>query len=257
MVGYQALAAVLGVPFALDWRRDPSCDVAFEELFQAPAPLPGARDGADAQAFTWSPWFVDIWRRFLGDRCDRARFGAHVRRALQALTPAAAVAARLEALGFAAGLRDAVGVHVRWTDNLAMYGWFEQHDPGFARADVSTLEGFLAAMDRFVAERPVFLATDNPEVEARCLRRYGRRLLTAGKPYAQRGLRTSPVTEALVDLLLLRSCGHVVGTYYSSFSQFAAVWGGASYSEIVGESRRPNAYVNDLIAMARGASAAG
>jgi hypothetical protein len=242
LVGYQAMSRLLGVPFRLEWVADDACNASFSSLFE---PTRDVSDGpGPASIFTWSPWFGEIWERHLCQRFERGAFMAEVRAALRALRPAPDVRGRIAAFVGGRDLSRTVGVHIRLTDNVAAYPYWERVDPSFVRGQASTLEGFLSVLDLATREGTAFLATDNPRVEELCRRRYGQRLLTYGKQYTLASGRTSSIVDALVELAVLAACPQVVGTYFSSFSQFAAVWGGADYREVHGTECRRSPFVD-------------
>ena len=153
------------------------------------------------------------------------------------------------------------GIHIRHTDNTFEYKkWSESAKGSFNLQKTSSLDGFYALMDEFAKDGRFFLASDNQDVTASAFQRYGDRVLTYNKSFnaeasdfwrsenpdkrqlaAERQFylrtRTTSITDALVELLLLSRCREVTGTYYSSFGKMAAMLGGIPYSEIQGEKR--------------------
>lgn len=224
-------------------RREPGCRVLAESL-----------------------GFAEIGARFGAELAAPEAFAEAAVAKLRSLVPAAPLQERIEAFLAAHDLAGAVGVHVRQTDNQQAYaGW--RGLPDFDPACISQLEGFEALISRLEGEgRPVFLATDNDAVERRLLARHGNvrvlgkqydasrhgwhvrrsfgplrhaflaadRLRGAFGPAPAETWRTTPVADALVDLRLLGHCAEVVGTYFSSFGEVAADWGGVSFATVQG-----------------------
>ena len=69
-----------------------------------------------------------------------------------------------------------------------------------------------------------YLATDDPVEEERFLSEFGDRILV----YKKHSLdRNDPIAikDALIDLYNLSQCRKILASYYSSFSDVAALWG--------------------------------
>jgi hypothetical protein len=52
---------------------------------------------------------------------------------------------------------------------------------------------------------------------------------------------------ALSEMWLLGRCHQVVGTYYSSFSKFSAIWGRVPYFEVIGDQIKRSKFIDRLI----------
>lgn len=108
-------------------------------------------------------------------------------------------------------LMDAIGVHIRRTDNRAAI-------------EKSPMEAFIAAMEQaLVDDKGVrfFVSTDDPSVLAAVQHRFGASIIS----YPKRGYaRNDPssIEDALVDLYCLASCRRIIGSYWSSFTDTAA-----------------------------------
>jgi hypothetical protein len=132
-----------------------------------------------------------------------------------ALSPLPAIRDRAAALG-AELSADTVGVHVRRGDFRRPYRP-AQNDAHF-----------FAAMDAVLRDRPdarFVLATDSSETERLFIDRYRARIVSHPKPTRARD-QAEAIRDALVDLLLLARCGHIIGTYSSTFSEVAWWMGG-------------------------------
>lgn len=103
-----------------------------------------------------------------------------------------------------------VGVHIRRTDNARA-------------ADRSPLHAFELSMQRQLDQAPdtrFFVATDDPQTLQALCSRFGDRVLS----YPKRSLaRNDPraLEDAVVDLFCLAQSRHVLGSYWSSFSETA------------------------------------
>ena len=69
-----------------------------------------------------------------------------------------------------------------------------------------------------------FLSTDDPKEEALLKERFGNRIIINPKTSIDRN-NPIAIQEALLDLYSLSRCRKIYGSYYSSFSDVAAIWG--------------------------------
>lgn len=105
------------------------------------------------------------------------------------------------------------GLHIRRTDNAQ------------AIASVS-VERFLSVAECLLASHPeanFYLATDDAEVHRRFVACYGQHVLC--QPFGVERHSLEGMAHAVVDLYALAHTCHVVGSYYSSYSDTAAELG--------------------------------
>lgn len=128
---------------------------------------------------------------------------------LQRLRPCSDIQQRIDALCRRFAPRT-VGVHIRRTDNVQSMA----HSP---------VEAFIEAMRREVrADGKVrfFLATDDAEVKERLTRLFPNRIITQQAPVNRSTLEG--MRDAMVDLYCLAATHHLLGSYWSSFTDTAA-----------------------------------
>jgi len=236
MVGYQAIANLLDIPFHLWWSSDDSCRARFGELFESPIKVvssPNAKVGSNVAVFEQGVWFEVVWKTFGAQFVEWPEFLQEVHRCLRSLRPIAKIQRQVDEFASSQNLGQALGIHIRHTDNIDSYDYWVAESRDFNRADISSLDGFRNLIGENIAARPVLIATDNTRVEADLKELYPR-LLTYPKPYKTAGARSTPIAHAVIEMQLLGRCSEIVGTYYSSFSKFSAVWSGVPYSEVRG-----------------------
>ena len=108
-----------------------------------------------------------------------------------------------------------IGVHIRRTDNP----WSTTN---------STTELFDAAIERELTMDPhakFYLATDSMEEDIHMRQKFGNAILTNPNRSYGRDIVTGMV-DAAIDLCCLSRCKKILGSYQSSFTDVAAVWGG-------------------------------
>lgn len=151
--------------------------------------------------------------------------------AARQLVPVPGIARRIEKVveNFA---DDTIGVHIRRGDAVLSraHGW------KFRR---SSDAAFLGAIDRELQSNPdvrFFLATDSEETQEVFCRRYGRAIVTNTEKEFVSSLPGQPKAnqrDAVIDMMVLARTKRILGTYYSSFSKFAALIGGIGWEAIV------------------------
>lgn len=211
-------------------------------------------DNPEMLVYDGTEWFLDIWRQRLSDRVPRSEFLLKVRGFLDRLIPVCSIRERVDAFASAHELENALGLHIRHTGNVIEYETQAGISPSFDIRRISSLQGFLREIESHLVSGKVYLATDNRRIEKFCVQRYGKPLLTYPKQYKDGGLRTSTMEDALIEMTLLGRCREIVGTYYSSYSQFAAIWSNTAYSEVIGNVRERNVFVDKMLAAMRNAN---
>lgn len=113
-----------------------------------------------------------------------------------------------------------VGVHIRRKDNKEAI-------------ENSPLTLFVKRLDEMIEKGEVskiFLTTDDKMVKSHLMKQYGERIITRNIRYdrdSQRGIQ-----DAVVDMWCLAHTSHILGSYYSSFSDTASELYGAELEVI-------------------------
>lgn len=131
----------------------------------------------------------------------------------QAFHPTASIAARADQLTPSEG-NNLVGIHIRRTDNAKSIA-------------MSPTELFIQEIRQELQRDPetrFYLATDSREDEKEILNTFGSRIIVNRerdlRRYSNKGIQ-----DALVDLICLSRCSSILGSYWSSFSETAAIMG--------------------------------
>jgi hypothetical protein len=249
LVGYKTLSTLRGVPFYLHWKSNARCNAELSELFRSNffVPIDGQTVDSlaksnEADVYTGLEWFSTIWRKHAREEISWSRFAKAARQTLLQLQPQEAICRRVGEYVSSHKIDQSVGIHIRNTDNLKFYQrWAGLRRGVFDQEAVSKLEAFTRViLENANSGSGCFLATDDPVLEAMLLKTYGSALSVFPKKYVNpdglSSIRTTPIEDALTELLLLSQCRSVVGTYYSSFSKLSAIWSGTTYFEARGSS---------------------
>ena len=237
LVGYQALASLRKVPFYLCWDSDAACPCRFEDLFESRLRLLDASELEqldDSTVFHDAIWFGQIWNQ-RAETFLWQEYLQEVHRCLRALIPRRELREPVKEFAARHDLGKALGVHIRNTDNLRYYEKWATNSAttSFDSKKISSLDGFIEVIRTAITTSPVLLVTDDAALEEQ-LKMLFPSLISFPKPYTPTGSRTTSIEVALSEMLLLGQCQQIVGTYYSSFSEFSAVWCGVDYFEMRG-----------------------
>jgi hypothetical protein len=116
-----------------------------------------------------------------------------------------------------------IGLHVRQTDNTIAI-------------DNSPIELFKIKIEEEIAKNSkanFFLATDSPEVEKELINEFGAKIIVTSKELNRNS--ENGIMDALVDMYCLSHTKLIYGSYWSSFSEVAALIGGIQKIELVGK----------------------
>jgi len=169
---------------------------------------------ADAPAFDFGGWMAQHRRTYISSchsfyPADPALYGELFR-------PNETVGRLVDAY-VARFTPHTVGVHIRRTDNAA----------SIARSPLSL---FIEEMEREVAAHAdtLFFVASDSEEDKRALRaHFGDRILTSDRPADRSSL--AGMQEGAVDFFTLSRTRRIIGSYYSSFSEVAALICGIPY----------------------------
>lgn len=117
--------------------------------------------------------------------------------------------------------KNVIGIHIRRTDNTNAVKY-------------SPTQLFIEKVKGDIAKEPdlrFYLATDDPKEEEAFKNEFGDRILIYKKHSLDRN-NPLAIKDALVDLYNLSCCRRIYGSYYSSFSDTAALWAGIEKVEI-------------------------
>ena len=94
MIGYQALAECLGIPFYLCWIPNQDCDEKFENLFViakinliSPDKLHSLENDDFNRIFVGNEWFDEIWSKHAEGKISKDNFFSHALDNLNDLQP--------------------------------------------------------------------------------------------------------------------------------------------------------------------------
>jgi hypothetical protein len=140
-------------------------------------------------------------------RADQERFLRHLR----SLRPAEFIQSMFEKMF--ANMEAPVGVHIRRGDNMVSI-------------KESPSDLFWEAMAAYPPSTMFYFATDSMEEREEATRRFPGRIIT-GSPTILSRNDAFGCREGMLDFYCLSRCSEILGSYYSSFSEMAAAYGGA------------------------------
>lgn len=237
LVSSQALAHVLGARLICEWKWSFDCDAEWADLFRDVGWFHTDKHYAnDIECISvGTVWFDQFYLKYLRDVCGWEEFRQATINYLAQLQPVAEVQSLV-----LSGVppKPYVAVHIRMTDNVR---WFQRTRPSVAER-FAVLADYLDIIGREIdSGMHVFVATDNRRVQQQIERTYMDRVSFLSKSWRTRPClvlrrdlkisrmfqmkRTTPITVALADLLLLSGAQRLYGTYHSTYCKLAAVIG--------------------------------
>lgn len=254
LLGYRAMARFLERKFLLCWAVDDYCTAPFADVFEmrvdsvTPSAARQLAGSEQVEVYRKPDWFDAIYRDHRSELPSKVDFMREVWNGFQELRPRREVLGLVEHFCAHHDLRKYTGIHIRHTDNLVTSHILRRSTPKFDVASQSTLSGFIAAIARASEEGPIFLSTDDHNLESLLTHHYGAQIVSFPKRFvSSRRCCTSAVQDALAEMLLLGRCRRIVGTYFSSFSEFSAIWGGNDFWQVRGNVCLRNSHVDGLI----------
>lgn len=114
-----------------------------------------------------------------------------------------------------------IGLHIRRTDNIIAI----QHSPLYL---------FKNVIDEEIKKNndiKFYLATDSESVKQEIKNIYGNRIITSSQQASRK--TESGIIDALTEMLILSKCDKIYGSYWSSFSEAAALLGNIHLIQLV------------------------
>lgn len=114
-----------------------------------------------------------------------------------------------------------IGLHIRRTDNIVSI-------------EKSPTELFIKAMNKEVSENKevkFYLATDDDQTKKQLKSIFGESKVICSETTASRNTETG-IKEALTEMLCLMKCDKIYGSYYSSYSEAAAMLGNKQLKQL-------------------------
>jgi hypothetical protein len=238
LVSSKAIAEVSGGELKCIWKPSFECDAQWHELF-ANADWFASSDTPTAEIESLSVgkvWFNLFYLKYVKDICSWEEFRRVVLHYLVQLQPREDIHRQVRSC-----IRDEeyVALHIRLTDNVRC---FRKTKRAFVQ-HFALLEDYLDIITRETdTGLRAFVATDNRQVQQEIEHRYRDKVFFLDKLWRHQHCfvprrnfrlasmfqekRTTPITAALADLLLLSGAQRLYGTWYSTYSKLAATMGG-------------------------------
>jgi len=217
MISAICLAEDLGENLHVIWSaNDPACMIRFQDLFVSGLPQwvhidMGPLEGKWVQINTEAD--IEDWKK----SSQRLPIKSHNvfykkdseqwLKYLRALKPNPIISEKMNTLFLQEAL---VGVHIRRGDHKKA----REHSP---------LETFVEAMNRERESTKFIVATDNASVKRELQSIFGERVMFPANSLSR--MTRLGMQDALLDFLAFSSCSKILGSYDSSFSEMAAVYG--------------------------------
>ena len=230
LCSYLCLSYFWDIPLFLCWHPEDACNCYFYKLFE---PVCGTispqsmlqlfRSENSARIFyVYLDMNADIgmnlYQRYLKDDLDRETFRRQYLEFVRKLKPKQQLLQKIEEFRQQHWTDDIIGLHIRRTD-LLNHLKYKKLDSNF-----SSDEMFISAIEKEISQgcSRFFLATDNEETQKLIYHHFPDQIISYCQTFNSEHKRQTTLENALIDLYLLSSCQKIIGSYYSSFSNYAA-----------------------------------
>jgi hypothetical protein len=203
----------IGRPLTIVWEKDGHCEADFADLFE---PLPAIHvtnrgvltAGSPVECKNHAEWLGLVAKE--GPLHVRSCYQFHTTdperwaQRLRSIRPKPQFVSEIDTLF---SNKHVVGVHIRRTDNSSSIRF-------------SPTQGFIDIMKTYPPSTYFFVATDDIRELAALRALYGDRILAVGNTRDRRDMQS-----AIVDFIGLARSSEILGSYCSSFSDIAAIYG--------------------------------
>ncbi|NES81022.1 MAG: hypothetical protein F6K10_06230 [Moorea sp. SIO2B7] len=234
LCSYLCLSYFWDIPLFLCWYPEDACNCYFHELFepvcatispQSMVKLFRSENSAktlyvylDKNAYIG----MNVYERYLKDELERETFGRQYLEFVRKLKPKQHLLQAIDKFRQQHWIDNIIGLHIRRTDlfNHLKYKKLE--------SNFSSDEMFISAIEKEIYNgcSKFFLATDNKITQQLIYHKFPNKIISYCQRFNSDNKRQTPVKNAVIDLYLLSKCQKMIGSYYSSFSEYAAELGG-------------------------------
>jgi tetratricopeptide (TPR) repeat protein len=211
------------IPVYMRWLPAKPCNCRFEDLYQPVCETVEAEEverwlaeepSETLHIDTITLCMKVLYVKYLKDEVDFAAYESKYLEIIRSLILQPSLQTAVDDFIQATWKHPIVGLHVRRTD----------HDKS---QYISSDERFFQTMERHLQQgvETFFLATDNGQTQAKFKQRFGDRIITYSATFNPNQQRQTSQQTATIDLHLLANTQKIIGSYGSSFGEYAAALG--------------------------------
>ncbi|EGJ31344.1 hypothetical protein LYNGBM3L_40940 [Moorena producens 3L] len=229
LCAYLCLSYFWDIPLLMCWHPEEACNCYFEDICetvcetispQSILKLLRNEDSCNILYVTEHKWH-SIHQRYLEDSIDHETFRKHYLKFVRQMKLKDNLLQEIEKFVEKYWQNDMIGIHIRRTDL-----WKHLKSRGL-ESHFSSDDKFIRAIEKEIANgcSNFFLATDNEGTKTLISEQFPDQIISYCQTFDDSQKRQTSVENSLIDLYLLSKCQKILGSYYSSFSEYAAALG--------------------------------
>lgn len=212
------------IPLLMCWYHEEACDCYFHDLFEpvcgtiSPQSMLQSLGSENSANTLYVDVSMDAYKTYLKEKLEHETFRAKYLEFVRKIKPKHHIIQELEEFKQQHWADNITGLHIRRTD---LYQHLKSRN---LESKFSSEEKFISAIERFIANgcAKFFLATDNQITKNIIDNKFPDKIISYNQSFNPENKRQTTVKQALIDLYLLAKCQKIIGSYYSSFSEYAA-----------------------------------
>lgn len=237
LIAARAISRIKDIKIPCYWKSGFDCDIEWASLFiNRDWIRPGLPEKIKLEKISVGKvWFDQFFIKYLHPKYSWNIFLTYILEEINLLEPAFKANNIIQTLALP---KEYVAVHIRFTDNIP---FMKSQNKTFSKR-MGRIRDYIGVIDFELGKNEcVFVATDNLSIQKRIVSIFPERVKFLQKPWKNhlafvlrkdlklwkmvRKKRMTPENYALADLIILSKAKRLYGTYFSSFSKFAAVMG--------------------------------
>ena len=226
LCSYLVLRDFLDIPLFICWDTEEACNCYFSELFEpicetiSPQSMLQFFSSKNASQILYVYVGVDAYKTYLEDNIYIGTFRTQYLEYIRKIKAKSHFLQEIEEFKQQhwTDTDHIVGLHIRRTD---LYPHMKSRN---LQSKFSSDENFISAIEKEIDNgcSKFFLATDNEITQNIIHNNFPGKIISYCHTFNNKNKRHTSVENALIDLYLLSNCQKIIGSYYSSFSEYAA-----------------------------------
>ncbi|NET44484.1 hypothetical protein [Okeania sp. SIO2B3] len=229
LCAYLCLSYFWDIPLLMCWHPEEACNCYFEDLYetvcetispQSVLQLFRNEDSCNILYVTEHKW-PSIHQRYLEGNIDNETYRKHYLKFVRQMKLKNHLLQEIEKFVEKYWHNDIVGIHIRRTDL-----WKHLKSRGL-ESKFSSDDKFIKAIKKEISNgySRFFLATDNAATKSLISKQFPEQIISYCQTFDDSQKRQTSTENSLIDLYLLSKSQKIIGSYHSSFSEYAAALG--------------------------------
>ena len=224
LCSYLCLSYFWDIPLFLCWYPEEACNCYFQDLYEdvcetiSPQSMLQLLSSENSAQTLYVKVGINAYESYLKDDVDHETFRNQYLRFVRKIKPKNHLIQEIEKFKQQNWTDNIVGLHIRRTD---LYPHLKSRN---LESEFSSDEQFVSKIESELSNgcSKLFLATDNQATQNFINQKFPGKIISYCQSFDNLKKRHTGVENALIDLYLLSKSSKIIGSYYSSFSGYAA-----------------------------------